>query len=204
MRQRPPSVEWHRRVIWYVYAALNVPPHTASTRSAYQTCVGQRSDDHVQQNRQSRRRRASRALRPYAAALRRVVLRGCFSWAIAEQDLCQPVCSAWLGDKQWKNQAGHAHRRGGRCPAPALGDEAGCRDSDICRPLDRRGGELPCPRTAGAAAVPTHEHPSGRRTSRAWNMCGGTMCCRGSTMTDHSVYVVRAAASTFAGFALWS
>src|SRR5215475_13820192 len=43
--------------------------------------------------------RASRAISPYAA-LRLVVLRGCFLWAVAEQDLCQPVCSAWIGDKQ--------------------------------------------------------------------------------------------------------
>src|SRR5262249_18714694 len=80
---------------------------------------------------------------------------------------------------------------GGQCPAPALGDEEACRDGDICRHLDRRGRELPCPRTAGAAAGPTHDHPSRRRTSRAWSMGGGAMCFQGSTMTDHSVYVVR-------------
>src|SRR5262245_13130291 len=75
-------------------------------------------------------------------------------------------------------------------PAPARCDEEGCRDGDICRHLDRREGALPCRRTAGAAAVPTHDHPSRRRTSRVCIMCGGKMCCRGSTMPDHSAYVV--------------
>src|SRR5215471_14109304 len=32
------------------------------------------------------------------------------------------------------------------------------------------------------------------RTIRAWIMCGGKMCFRGSTMTDHAVYVVSYAA----------
>ena len=64
----------------------------------------------------------------------------------------------------------------------------GCRDGDIRRHRDRRGGALPCPRTAGAAAVPTHDQPSRRRTSRAWIMCGGKMCFRGSTMTNHAVW----------------
>jgi len=32
------------------------------------------------------------------------------------------------------------------------------------------GGELPCPRTAGEAGVPTNYHPSRRRTSSAWIM----------------------------------
>jgi len=52
--------------------------------------------------------------------------------------------------------------------------------------------------------VPTHDHPSRRRTSRAWIMCGGKMCFRGSTMPDHSVDWVSYAASHFAGAALWS
>jgi hypothetical protein len=52
--------------------------------------------------------------------------------------------------------------------------------------------------------VPTHDHPSRRRPSRAWIMGGGKMCFRGSTMTDHSVYVVHSAASNCAGSALWS
>src|SRR5262249_48042448 len=50
----------------------------------------------------------------------------------------------------------------------------------------------------------THDHPARRRTSRAWSMCGGKMYFRGSTMTDHSVYVVSYAAANFAGAALWS
>jgi len=94
---------------------------------------------------------------------------------------------------------------GGWCPAPALCDEESCRDGDICRHLDRRGGEFPCPRTAGAAAVPTHDHPSHRRTSRAWIMCGEKICFRGSTMTDHSVYsvyLVSYSASHFEGSAI--
>src|SRR5262245_51237535 len=48
--------------------------------------------------------RASRAISPSAAALRLIVLRGCFLWAVVEQDLCQPVRSAWIGDQQLKNQ----------------------------------------------------------------------------------------------------
>jgi hypothetical protein len=65
----------------------------------------------------------------------------------------------------------------------------------------RCGGTLPCPRTAGDAGEPTHDHPSRRRTSSAWIMCGGKMGSRGSTRPDHSVYVVGYAASDFAGSA---
>jgi hypothetical protein len=52
--------------------------------------------------------------------------------------------------------------------------------------------------------VPTHEHPSRRRMSRAWIMCGGKMCCRGSPMTDHAVSWVSSAAANLAGATLWS
>jgi hypothetical protein len=127
---------------------------------------------------------------------------GAASCGLWQSKTCANRCAA-PGEETSSGKIQDAKRTawGGRCPAPARCDEAGCRDGDICRHRDRRGGELPGPRPAGAAAGPTHDHPSGRRTSRAWSMCGGKMGFRGSTMTDHSGYLVRYAASHFAGSA---
>ena len=158
MRRRPPPVAWHRRVMWYVYTALNVPPHTASTRSAYQICVGQRSDDHVQAEPAKSAAESLEGYQPLCCCLAARRSQGLVLWAGAEQDLCQPVVSAWRGDKQWTNQGGHA---------PSRGRTVSCSSALGRRGLSRWRHLPPSRQAWGQAPMPPYRRSGGGAHARA-------------------------------------